>query len=171
MNFIKASLCLEGLADYSCLKVFSAVANGAAFYQFIQEKQFVGEKGQALFHQQYQLITAQLQQEEYDDTVLNQLKAAFVFMTPFMDHEKSLKKLMTQVTQLDTSHGDIQLETVNENISLVRLWFSHAEVSHSLLLFFLYLHSLFLPSLSLLAPPLLTHQVLPSPFLAFLLAL
>ena len=133
MNFIKASLCLEEVADYSCLKVFPAVANGAAFYQFIQEKQFVGEEGRALFQQQYHLIAAQLQQEEYDDTILNQLKAAFVFMTPFMDLEQSLKELMTQVTQLDTSHGDIQLETVNENISRWRQWFPRAEVSHSLL--------------------------------------
>ena len=130
MNFIKASLCLEEVADYSCLKVFPAVANGAAFCKFIQEKQFVGKEGRALFWQH--LIAAQLQQEEYDYTILNQLKGAFVFMTPFMDRDQSLKELMTQVTQLDTSHSDIQLETVNENISLVRQWFSCAEVSHTL---------------------------------------
>ena len=132
MSFIKTSLCLEGVSEYSCLKIFPAVANSAAFYQFIQEKQFAGEKGHALFHQQYQLITAQLQHEEYDDNVLNQLKAAFVFMAPFMDREQSFNKLMTLVTQLDTSHGLKQLETVNENITLVRLWFSRAEVRSSI---------------------------------------
>lgn len=131
MNFIKTALCLEGCTDYSCLKIFPAVANSAVFYQFIQEKQFVGEEGQALFQQQYQLITAQLQHEEYDDNVLNQLTAAFVFISPFMDREQSFRALMEAVTGLDTSHGLKQLETINENITLVRLWFSRAEVSHT----------------------------------------
>ena len=128
MNIIKTSLCLEGSVNYSCLNIFPVVANSAAFYQFIQEKQFTGEKGQALFQQQYQLITAQLQHEEYDDNVLNQLSAAFVFMAPFMDKEQNFQSLMSQVTKLDTSHGLKQLDTVNENITLVRLRFSRAEV-------------------------------------------
>ena len=131
MSFIKTSLCLEGAANFNCLQIFPVVANSAVFYQFIQEKQFAGEKGQALFQQQYQLITAQLQHEEYDDNVLNQLRAGFVFMSPFMDHEQSFKDLMTKITRLDTSHGLKQLETVNENITLVRLWFSRAEVRSS----------------------------------------
>ena len=129
MNIVRMALCLVGVADYSFLNIFAVVANSTVFYQFIQEKQFVGEKGQALFHQQYQLITAQLQHEEYNDNVLNQLKAAFVLMAPFMDREQSFNSLMTQVKQLDTSHGFSQLETINENISLVQLWFSRAEVS------------------------------------------
>ena len=129
-KFVETSLCLEGVADYSCLAVFSVVVNCAAFYQFIEEEQFVGEEGQALFHQQYQL-TAQLQHEEYDDNVLSQLKAAFVFMTPFMDCKQSLRELMTQVTQLNTTLGLKQLEIVNENVILVQQWFSHSEVSHS----------------------------------------
>ena len=128
MSFIKTSLCLDGATNFSYLQIFPAVANSAVFYQFIQEKQFTGEKGQALFQQQYQLITAQLQHEEYDDNVLNQLRAGFVFMAPFMDREQSFKQLMSKLTQLDTSHGLKQLKTVNENITLIQLWFSRVEV-------------------------------------------
>lgn len=129
MNFIKTSLCLEGAVNYFCLKIFPAVARSEVFHQFIQ-KRIVGKKSQPLSQQQYKQITAQLQ---YDDTVLNQLMAVFVFITLFMDCDQSLNKLMTQVIQLDTSHELKQLETVTENISLVQLWFSRAVVGHSFL--------------------------------------
>ena len=158
------------MANYSCLEIFSVVANSAAFYQFIQERQFVGEKGQVLFQQQYQLITAQLQHDELDDAVLNQLEAAFILMTPFMDREQNFNKLMTQVTKLDISYGEIQLETVNENIALVQQWFSLTKVRHSilllLLLILLLLLFLLLLLLLLLLPPLPPHpSPLPLPFL------
>ena len=125
LNIIKTSLCLEGSVNYSCLDIFPVIANSAALYQFIQEKQFTGEKGQALFQQQYQLITAQLQ---HDDNVLKQLSATFFFMASFMDKEQNFQSLMSQVTKLNTSHRLKQLDTVNENITLVRSWFSRAEV-------------------------------------------
>ncbi len=135
MKQIKTLLCLAPNPDSkmklldNCLEVFPAVANSAEFYQFIQNKQFYGEKGVGTFHQQYQLITAQLQHEEYDEFVLNHLLAAFNVMTPFLDQKQSFKELMTKVTRLDTTIGLKQLETVNGNITLIRLWFSRAEVS------------------------------------------
>ena len=129
MNFIKKSLCLEDSNNFKCLDLFPAVANSAAFYQFIRDKQFVGTRGQAIFREQYQLITAQLQHEEYDENVLNHLRAAFEFLAPFMEQDISFNELMSKVTRLDMTHGLKQLETVNENITLIRLWFSRAEVS------------------------------------------
>ena len=111
-----------------CLKLFEAVADSAAFYQFIKDKRFTGDHGQAVFSQQYQLITAQLQHEEYDEQVLNHLFAAFKFMSPFMNTHQDFRSLMGQVIHLDTSHGLKQLETVKSNITLIQLWFSRAEV-------------------------------------------
>ena len=84
--------------------------------------------GQAIFLQQYQLITAQLQHEEYDEQVLNHLFAAFKVISPFMDAKKSFTELMREVTALNAVNGLKQLETVNTNITLIRLWFSRAEV-------------------------------------------
>ena len=112
------------------LKLFEAVSNSVAFYQFIKDKRFTGDRGQAVFSQQYQLITAQLQHEEYDEQVLNHLFAAFKFMSPFMNTHQNFKSLMGQVIDLDTSHGLKQLETVNSNITLIQLWFSRAEVKN-----------------------------------------
>ena len=111
-----------------CLDVFVTVADSAEFYRFVQDKQFHGEEGQVHFHQQHQLITAQLQHQGYDESVLNHLLAAFKVITPFMNSKQSFKQLMTKVTSLDTTSGRKQLETVNGNITLIRLWFSRAEV-------------------------------------------
>ena len=127
MERVKEILCLHNGAH--CLKVFTAVGDSTVFYQFVRDKGFVGEKGQAVFQQQCQLITAQLQHEEYNEAVLNHLYAAFKIIAPFMDRHQSFHQLMSQVTKLNVTDGLKQLETVNTNITLIRLWFSRAEVS------------------------------------------
>ena len=130
MRKVSKSLCLQEGQNPKYLDLFSAVANSAVLHQFIvTEKQFVGESGQALFRQQYQLITTQLQHEEYNEAVLNDLFAAFKFMIPFVDQEQSFHSLMHQVTTLNVYDASRQLDTVNRNINLIRLWFSRAEVS------------------------------------------
>jgi hypothetical protein len=50
-------------------------------------------------------------------------------MAPFMDSRQDLSTLMSKVLALDVTNGLRQLETVNANITLIRLWFSRAEVS------------------------------------------
>ena len=130
MAFLKKALCLGEHTNYSCLDLFSAIANSAAFYQFIRDKQFMGTRGQIIFREQYQLVTAQLQHEEYDENVLNHLIAAFELIAPFTEHNISFMELMSKVVQLTTTHGLKQLETVNGNIILIRRWFSRTEVRH-----------------------------------------
>ena len=116
------------LGSEAYLELFTAVGDSDAFYQFVHEKQFVGEKGRAVFQQQYELITAQLQHEEYNETVLNHLYSAFKFIQPFMDTHQSFQQLMSHVKSLDVTSGVKQLQTVNSNITLIQLWFSRAEV-------------------------------------------
>lgn len=127
---IVAALCLKKRVlgyDRQCLRLFPAVSDSVMFYQFIKEKGFVGEAGQEVFRQQYELITAQLQHEEYNELVLNHLLIAFQFISPFLDDEIDFKRLMTQVNEINISRGCQELDTVKENIHLVRLWFSRAE--------------------------------------------
>ena len=128
MAIVKTSLCLNKPGAHHSLGLFAAVANSAAFFQFVRDKKFDGENGQAAFGQQYQLITAQLQHEEYNENVLNHLIAAYKFILPFMDTKQGFDALMAKVTSLDVSGGLKQLETVNSNITLIRLWFSRSEV-------------------------------------------
>ena len=108
---------------------FLKIADCVDFYHFLEEKQFTGRKGEVLFRQQFELVTAQLQHEEYNETVLNHLFAAFKFISPFTDSGQSFSSLMKTVTSLDTTKGLTQLDTVKNNMHLIRLWFSRAEVS------------------------------------------
>ena len=122
-------LCLEKDASLKSLDCFSKIADSVDFYHFLEEKQFTGNKGEVLFRQQFELVTAQLQHEEYNETVLNHLFAAFKIISPFTDSGQSFSSLMKAVTSLDTTKGLTQLDTVKNNMHLIRLWFSRAEVS------------------------------------------
>ena len=129
MHIVREALFLAELNNIQSLSLFTAVADSSAFYQFIVEKGFVEEDGRALFNQRYQLIKTQLQHEEYNEVVLNDLFAAFKLITPFMDQKQTFSALMSQVVSLGAYDASKQLETVNRNINLIRLWFSKAEVS------------------------------------------
>lgn len=130
MNKVTTLLYLDSRQNARFLDLFAAVQDSADFHQFVvQEKQFVGKSGKELFLQQYQLITTQLQHEEYNEVVLNHLFAAFKMITPFTEKELSFGQLMSKVSELNAYDGRRQLETVNRNINLIRLWFSRAEVS------------------------------------------
>ena len=118
-----------------CLKIFPAVANCVEFYQFIQNKGFANDTN--AFRSQVELITAQLQHEDYNETVLNHLMPAFQYICPFLDKEQSLGDLMNKVIKLyhdgigfggDSRRDFCQLETANSNIIMIELWFSRTEV-------------------------------------------
>ena len=122
-------LLFRGIIEHKhCLEVFGAISECAAFHQFVKDKKFIGRAGQDLFIQQHQLITAQLQHEDYDEQVLNNLFAAFKVISPFMDTKQNFKLLMDKVVKLDVSKGLKQLTTVTSNITRIQLWFSRAEV-------------------------------------------
>ena len=118
-----------------CLKIFPAVANCAEFYQFIKEKGFAVNR--TAFSSQMELITAQLQHEDYNEKVLNHLMPAFQYITPFLDTEQNLTELMDKILKLfkdgvgfgrDSRKDFCQLETVSSNITMIQLWFSRTEV-------------------------------------------
>ena len=132
MNQVKKEFLI--LPDPKYLELFSAMQNSIEFYHFIKENHFDKESGKSMFQQQYQLVTAQLQHEEYNESVLNHLFAAFKLIVPFLNIDQSLSDLLTQVSDLDVTSGLLQLETVNQNINLIRLWFSKTEVSLHLFL-------------------------------------
>lgn len=118
-----------------CLKIFPAVANCGEFYQFIKEKGFASDR--AAFNSQVELITAQLQHEDYNENVLNHLVPAFQYIIPFLDVEQSFSELMDKILKLfndgdgfgqDSQKDYCQLKTVNSNITMIQLWFSRTEV-------------------------------------------
>ena len=119
-------LCLKN-GNMKCLDLFSKVEASTDFYSFLSEKQFVGTNGETRFYQQLGLITAQLQHEEYSEMVLNHLYAAFKFIAPFMDPKQTFHSFMATIAALEVPSGLIQLETVKNNMHVIRYWFSRAE--------------------------------------------
>ena len=118
-----------------CLGIFPAVASCVEFYQFIKKKGFISKR--TVFISQVQLITIQLQHEQYNEAVLNHLMPAFKYIGPFLDTGQSLAELMDKIVKLcsesvgsgcDPSKKFCQLETVNSNITMIQQWFSKAEV-------------------------------------------
>lgn len=128
MNQVKKELTMP---DPQHMEIFSAIQNSSEFFHFIRENHFDDESGKSMFQQRYQLVTAQLQHEEYNEAVLNHLFAAFQLIIPFLNVNQNLSKLLTQVSELDVTSGLKQLETVNSNIALISHWFSRTEVSWS----------------------------------------
>ncbi len=111
------------------LNIFQAVSNSVAFYKFLRENKFYGSEGKHNFLKQYELITAQLMHEEYNEQVLNHLRIGFKIMYPFLNPKISFFWLMDEIMKQDYTDEFSQLDTVNFNITLIRLWFSRAEVS------------------------------------------
>ena len=124
--------------DEHCLALFGMFRDSTDFYKFLKEKNYKGPDGATYFRQQHTLITQQLQHEEYNEQVLNHLLVAFRYISPFLDCEQNLSQLMSQIyqntrDQATKFHNNAfcQLQTVNRNIHLVRLWFTRAEVGWS----------------------------------------
>ena len=130
MGQVKEHLCFKEDTSSQCLSIFDALTKSTAFYQFIIENKY--HERQAIFMQQYDLITAQLQHEDYDHEVLDHLRAAFNVITLFMDTNKDFESLMNGVTALNAAIGPKHLETVNNNIILIERWFTRAEVSYKI---------------------------------------
>lgn len=112
----------EGL---ECLEIFQAIAKSKEFYNFLYYQQFVGKDGHIRFKQKYDLITAQLQHQEYNENVLNHLLVAYTLMVPFLK-PTGLKQLIQEIQPF--IKGINQLKTVNSNLTQIRIWFLKAEV-------------------------------------------
>ena len=139
-NYMKKIWEILNFSDLSiakkCLKIFPVVAKCPEFYQFIKKKRFINDRA-AAFNSQIELIKAQLQHQDYNETVLNHLMPAFKYISPFLDTDQSLSELMDKIIKLcsegatfgnDPKRHFCQLETVNSNITTIQLWFSKAEV-------------------------------------------
>lgn len=111
-------------------ELFEAIHESSAFYQFIKDKGFYKDGGQTYFLANYELVTAELQHQNYPETVLNHLLGAFKLLSPFMNSDHTFGSLMESISELDERRGVKQLfRTVNEGITDIKLWFSNAAVS------------------------------------------
>ena len=95
--------------------------------RFLNENNFRG-KGQVQFEQLLALVTQQLQHEEYNAEILTKLYAVFYVLAPLNSPDISFHKVIETVSRLEISTCLSQLRAVNNNIDLITMWFSRAEV-------------------------------------------
>ena len=95
--------------------------------RFLNENNFRG-KGQVQFEQLLVLVTQQLQHEEYNAEILTKLYAVFYVLAPLNNPDISFHKVIETVSRLEISTCLSQLQAVNNNIDLITMWFSRAEV-------------------------------------------
>jgi len=115
--------------EYMCLDVFPVVANSRNLCQFLKANNFLGEEGRINFHNMYELVTRQLQHEEYEQGVLNSFGGTFHFLYPLLQPNQTLKELVSVVTKLNPTTAIGQLETVNSNLTQITIWLTNTKVS------------------------------------------
>ena len=115
-----------------CLGFLNDIYEGEQFHKFLSVRRFYGDQGHRAFRQQYELITAQLQNKtsSYEEKILNQLLPAFQFLSPFISttDDVSFNTLVEAMWKLDRYNGPIQLRNICRHINLVVQWFAQVQV-------------------------------------------
>ncbi|XP_065838456.1 uncharacterized protein [Oscarella lobularis] len=109
------------------LRLFLMVQESQEFFKLIQKGCYYSTEGRIRFKEQVQLITDQLQSQEYDETVLNHLLVAFECVAPFTNPRATFVYLLTTLNESDKysyNNWIKEICTVNSNMNLVKLWFS-----------------------------------------------
>eukprot|EP00117_Sycon_ciliatum_P002930 scpid215/ scgid3933/ E3 ubiquitin-protein ligase RNF213 len=112
------------------LQIFAAIQDCVDFGKIICEHKFDRPQGKAKFESQVKLIMHQIENEEYNDIVLNHLTASFVYMLPFVDKSSTFAVLLRKVKSWQPDiiqHAIHQLRTVHDNMEMIKFWFSRAQ--------------------------------------------
>jgi hypothetical protein len=124
----------DGGTIRKCVLYFKIVLQSHNFAKFLKDRTFYGPAGSRLFSQNVELLTSNLQYEEYQEDVLNNLWIAYEFISPFLNGEIELQDFLNQVYHVCSRRDSgrvqepfYQLKNVNENIDLIYLWFSEVE--------------------------------------------
>ena len=129
---------LKGDRGIQCLTLFPRIVHSAQFYQFISHKFFgdvVTDLGLQLkeahhsFHQQYDFVIRQFQDNNLAQQVLPHVKVSFQYIMVFFDRNHTFSSLMTEVNRLDNTTGFVELKTVSTYLGHIRAWFAITEVS------------------------------------------
>ena len=120
-------------SNYFCLKLFSMASKLEGFLDFIKNLKLFGEAGQVRFQQLFELVTGQIQPDEFEQEIINSLYGSFKLVSPLLYQEQSFVELLASVKRLSTvdmHNAFLQLEVVKANINTIQTWFLMAsEVS------------------------------------------
>ena len=112
------------------LELIAELAESEKFHLFLKSHRFLSERG--LFHNKLQLVTTQLQEEEYGSEVIDQLLPAFTLLSP-LDENIEFSALIDHIFQQENPlHYRKQLQMVNSSMEGIHVWFSGIDVSCSI---------------------------------------
>ncbi|KAI6653727.1 hypothetical protein LOD99_3231 [Oopsacas minuta] len=120
--------CLSGTSPRR-LRIFEVMLSAKEFYNFLvdPENEYYKTERRKLFFDEIEIITGDLQNQDYNDKILSHLQIAYNFIIPFCFKDLSFPKLMQRIASEEYKNGEEsgfeQLETVNRNIQQIRLWF------------------------------------------------
>ena len=130
VSTIKDIFSIDDLIDNHCFNLFSLLQHGCPLFGFAQERGYNLSNGMETFHQEYQLVTADLLYEDHHEELLAVLLGAMHLTSCFFDTSCSLLDLWTRINKIsNVSAATAQLKTVNEEIGLIRIWFNRISVS------------------------------------------
>ena len=139
LKTVKDILMIQKGTSVDCLEFLNEVYKSKEFHKFLLRRRFYGDQGHRAFRQQYELITAQLQNKasNYEERILNHLFPAFQFISPFivpkpedacLRDQPSFGELVRTMWKLDITNGPSQLRNVYRNIHIVLQWFAQVQV-------------------------------------------
>ena len=113
-----------------CLEIFTLLVNNKPLREFLDKCNFRAGERQELerIRRQLALVTQQLQHEEHDTEIFNNVHTIVYLIEPLCNPDLSIKELVKIASDLEISKLFIQLQTVENNIDLIQMWFSRAEV-------------------------------------------
>ena len=130
MKKIRTNLQYDVMLEF--FPLFQRVVNSGPFHDFVKEQFFCSNRciSEAVdsFHTWHQIISTQLQNEDFGEHVLRELSHAFACIVPFMDKEQTLPDLLTKVLVLNPSSNFLELQTVSANMHHIQRWSTQAEV-------------------------------------------
>ena len=134
MNEIKSKLRYEELLKLDIFLLLEKITSSTAFYDFVKDQFFCRDRSISdavqSFHTWYQVISTQLQDEDFGENVLRELSHAFTCIIPFMEKEQTLDQLLNELLKLNPSNKFLELQTVSANMHHILRWSVQAEVCY-----------------------------------------
>lgn len=135
MEFVRITLHYDQILNY--LTLFQGVANAETFHKFVQEEFCSSDRNISAavesFQGWHQVISTQLQNEEFGEELLQQLSHAFNCIVPFLDKEQTLEQLLSKVLLLDPHSNFLELGNVSDNMHHIKRWSNQAEVCYNII--------------------------------------
>ena len=128
LHLIRSKLHLKTEQHYKCLDIIPVITSSNKLYDFFEKRHFLEEEGRGIFQSTYDLVTRQLQHEEYEQGVLNYFGACFHFLYPMFQKKQNLRQMMDALLQINPSAAVVQLQSVNANLTQLEIWFDKTKV-------------------------------------------